>query len=484
MSNLSNLYISQSYYGVVNLVDSTQPFASQSQTQIQFQDGVGESLGMSVTDVKDFIFDNNVVVSQSIEVLGVISGSDARFNGDLFVSGNVHATQVITTIESSSIIYSSGSNIIGDEVSDVQTIVGQTSISGSLTVIGPHSHTGDVSITGSLFVSNEISSSTISGLGNATIYSQSVDNSINTLSQSVDNTIQTLSSSVDSRLDFLEGPFSTSVDSRLDFIEGPFSTSVDQRLDSLELFTASLSANFVTDVEYSASIAVVTGSLITQINTKLNSGSFNTWTGSVFTPFSSSVDTRINTKLENSWTSSVFTPFSSSVDSRINTNASNLTSVSSSFVTTITNLSSSIAVTDTNQQSQINSLIDQTGSYATLGSNTFSGSQIITGSVLGNVNSLSVVSSTASIDCSQGNFFTITLPTGSTYLTATNITPGQTISLKLATTTGRSVQIDSGSIKFPSGLEYSPSQVTSEDLVTFVSFPGNKLYAVAVNLYQ
>ena len=66
MSNLSDLYISQSYYGVVNLVDSTKPFVSQSTTTIQFQDGIGESLGISVTDVKDFIIDNNLYVSGAI----------------------------------------------------------------------------------------------------------------------------------------------------------------------------------------------------------------------------------------------------------------------------------------------------------------------------------------------------------------------------------------------------------------------------------
>jgi hypothetical protein len=557
MSNLSNLYISQSYYGVVNLVDSTQPFTSQSQTVIQFQDGVGESLGMSVTDVKDFIFDNNVVVSQSLEVLGVISGSEARLSGDLFVSGTVHASKVITTIESSSVIYSSGSNVIGDEITDVQTIVGQTSISGSLTVIGPHSHTGDVSITGSLFVSNEISSSTISGLGNAQIYSQSVDNSLNTLSQSIDTTIVNLSSSIDttivnlsssldSRLDFLEGPFSTSVDDRLDQLEADsgsqdsrldnlelftasqetinsgynsftqsyfvdsasvdlrldnlesFSSSLDtnfvsevefasysssvsgaqyvqdQRLDSIEAFTQSLVADFVTEVEYSASIAGVTGSLITQINTKLDTGSYLV--------DSASFDSRINTKLASSWTGSVFIPFSSSVDSRININASNLTSVSASFVTTITNLSSSIATTDLNQQNQINSLISATGSYATTGSNTFVGNQVFSGSVQGDVHEVSLSSLTASIDCSLGNFFTFNPGSADTFrLEATNITGGRTITLRVIKTNSSAlINVDSGSIKMPLGFGYTISGGTNvTDILTFVTFDTGSLYGVS-----
>jgi hypothetical protein len=491
MSDLSNLYISQSFYGVVNLVDSTQPFVSQSQSVIQFQDGVGESLGISVTDVKDFIFDNNVVVSQSLQVLGIISGSSARLNGDLFVSGTINASKVITLIESSSIIYSSGSNILGDEIIDIQTIVGQTSISGSLTVIGNHTHTGNLSLTGSLFVSNEISSSTIAGIGNVTLYSQSVDSRLDTLEGKTSN-LESFTSSQESKNSTLSA-YTSSNDTKwntLQYVTSSlliFTGSTNQRLNSLEVFTASLAANFVTDLEYSASIAVVTGSLINSINTKLDTGSYlidsssfntrintkleNSWTSSVFSPFSSSVDTRINTKLDSSWTSSVFSPFSSSVDSRIATNASNLTSVSAS-----------IAITDSNQQSQIQSLISFTGSYATTGSNTFIGNQVFSGSVQGNVYEVSLSSLTASIDCSLGNFFTFNAGSDNTFLLrATNISGGRTITLKInKTASGAVINVDTGSIKMPNGFLYSATLGTNvEDVLTFVTFDTGSLYGVS-----
>ena len=113
------------------------------------------------------------------------------------------------------------------------------------------------------------------------------------------------------------------------------------------------------------------------------------------------------------------------------------------------------------------------------GNNTFDGNQTISGSVNGNVEVISIASSTASIDCSLGNFFTVTLPTGETHFTATNITPGQTVSVKVATQTNTTASIDSGTIKMLGGLGYTPTQASSEDILTFVSYDGSFLYGVA-----
>ena len=402
------------------------------------------------------------VVTNPVRITGSL-----EINGDAYVTGTIHAYEIITTIESASVILSSGSNVIGDEITDTQTIVGQTTISGSLILTGNQINIGD------LFVTNEISSSTINGLGNATLYSQSVDLSINSLSQSFDGTITNLSASIDSRLDYLEGPFSASVDFRLDQLEtdtgsqdqrldsleaftssqdninsgyNAFTQSTDQRLNSIEEFTSSLVTDFVTDVEYSASIAVVTGSLITQIDTKLDSASFDNWTGSVFTPFSSSVD------------------------SRINTTNSNLTA-----------LSSSVAVTAAAQQFEINTLSSYTGSYATTGSNTFIGSNTFSGSVNGQVIPLTITSLTASMDCSQGNFFTLTLPIGSTQLQASNIISGETITLRtIQPSAGYGQLTVNNTIKTPFNTPIAlTNQIDAEDILTFVSFDNVALYGVS-----
>lgn len=73
-----------------------------------------------------------------------ITGSNALFTGNLTAQ-----TLVIQTI-SSSVIYSSGSNIFGDELTDVQQFTGSVNITGSLTVNGFSAVTSDQ--TGSMSV--------------------------------------------------------------------------------------------------------------------------------------------------------------------------------------------------------------------------------------------------------------------------------------------------------------------------------------------
>jgi len=397
MSNLSNLHISGSYKGLINLADSTQPLVSQS-GDINLQDGLGDNVGVKINaQTKKVTIDNDLRVDGNTDLNGDvdISGS-LTFQGNLDVQGNVTGytasfdtinTRLLhVTEESSSVILSSGSNVLGDEDSDTQTFNGSVYI--------PYRE----------YLR-----------GNATDTDTRINNK-------------------------LETSWTSSV-----FL--PFSTSVDTRLVALEDFSSSLVADFVTDTELSSALESVTSSLQSQIDTKLDSS----WTSSVFTPFSSSVDSRIDSKLD----TSTFTSFSSSVSSEQIT-----------------------------QDNKLNSLISATGSYARLDiDNNFSGSQIITGSVNGNVESLTVTSQTASIDCSQGNFFTLELPSGATHFEATNIVPGQTISLRLGANSGRTVTFDS-SIELPVGLTYSPSISSSYDLLTFVSFDTTTLYGVAVNLFN
>lgn len=68
-------------------------------------------------------------------------------NGDVTISGTASIDYLHVTYESASVIYSSGSNQLGDEVSDTQTLIGSTIISGSLSVTGS---ANIPSITGSL----------------------------------------------------------------------------------------------------------------------------------------------------------------------------------------------------------------------------------------------------------------------------------------------------------------------------------------------
>ncbi len=421
MGSLSNLYVSQSFQSLLHLGTDTSFFpvgASAPQGYLTVQDGLGYNAGFAISSSGDIFFsqsvivnedlsinqnldiDGNLIISGTFDIEGKVTVNDnVRVNGDLEVSGStrltgslnvsnnitasnmfltnnlsvsgtINAYEIITTIESSSIIFSSGSNILGDATNDTQTLIGSVIMSGSSSL------TGSMGITGNLNVIGNISSSTISGIGNVTTFSQSVD-------------------------------------SRLDFLEGPFSTSVDLRLDNLEIWSSSLQTNFATTAELTQTASF----LQNQINQKLNTSSFNAYT--------QSTNTRIDT------------------------------------------------------------LASFTGSYATTGSNTFIGNEIFSGSVRGQVFPLTITSQTASIDCSLGNFFTLTLVSGSaTNLQATNIQPGETIGLRVTQPVGGygTVTTNGGTIRFPQAFPYNATPSGSAvDILSFQSYDTSVLYGVAVN---
>lgn len=156
-----------------------------------------------------------------------------------------------------------------------------------------------------------------------------------------------------------------------------------------------------------------------------------------------------------------------------------------------------IELTTASLENSTTSLSSLTGSYATTGSNTFDGNQRIeadlsvsgsssyTGSLAGNVSLLTITSETASIDCNEGHFFTLQLVSGSdTHITATNIKPGQTITLQLTQPSvgfGDATFNDTN-FNFP---RFSQPTLTNSvdaiDIVTFVSFNDTKLNGVISN---
>lgn len=521
MASLNNLYISQSYQGLIHFSSNT---ASVAQLGL-IEDGLGNSLGLflnnngdlktttsissSRIEATNLIIKNKIELTGSIDIDGPVTASTAFIEGDLVVSGTLHAYEIVTLIESASVIFSSGSNILGDSTADVQTLNGTVIISGS------------AKFTGSLQVSNDISSSTLNGMGNVTLFSQSVDSRLDFLegpfSTSVDSRLDVVeataslyvpfSQSVDSRLDIVEAtaslyvPFSQSVDNRLDGLEATasylnttFSQSVDFRLDELENWSSSLQTNFVTTAELTQTASF----LQNQIDQKLFTASFNTYTQSV----SNTIATLATTASLNNLSSSVatsITNLSSSVTTTI-------TNVSSSISGTIAALSTSIQITDNAQTVRIDGLASFTGSYATTGSNIFRGNQTITGSLIlsssaaielttignsvfsgsvrGQVFPITINSNTASMDCNLGNFFTVTLPAGPTRFEATNIQPGETLSLRILNASSGSQFTGSASVKFPNGFSYVPTTISgSTDIITFLTFDNTAIFAVAANYF-
>jgi len=164
----------------------------------------------------------------------------------------------------------------------------------------------------------------------------------------------------------------------------------------------------------------------------------------------------------------------------------NVAAYSQSVSSSILSLSQSVSSSQYGQDVRLNTLASFTGSYATTGSNTFIGNEIFSGSVRGKIIPLTITSNTASMDCSSGNFFTLTLASSTaTRLIPTNINPGETISLKISQpATVGTITYNTGSVnslKFPIGQTYNATATSGAiDILTFIAYDNEKLYSVAV----
>jgi hypothetical protein len=116
-----------------------------------------------------------------------------------------------------------------------------------------------------------------------------------------------------------------------------------------------------------------------------------------------------------------------------------------------------------------------TGDFIVTGSQVFESGLSISGSFRGGVSALSVVSNTASLNCSTNNFFTLQLISGSNvHISASNIQPGQTINVLVSTTGSGTISLSSN-IDIPT-VTYVPTTTTSKDVLTFVSWDSSTLY--------
>jgi hypothetical protein len=132
-----------------------------------------------------------------------------------------------------------------------------------------------------------------------------------------------------------------------------------------------------------------------------------------------------------------------------------------------------------------NATTRKTGFLIDSGSNSFfEGTVTTSGSVYGNVVSMTIASNTASMDLRQGNFFSLTLVSGSTtHLTATNIRPGQTVNLLLTQpSVGTGSVSYNSTFDFPAGANYIATPVTSsKDILSLITFDSSILYATSIN---
>jgi hypothetical protein len=215
MGNLSNQYISQSFQSLLHLGSDT----TASATLTEIQDALGNGVGVFVNTAGNLKVNNHISASQvSASILNGLgnpfdfssslstqlqelenvtsslinqtgsyatTGSNSfignqNITGDVEIIGTLNATRINTLIESSSIIFSSGSNILGDSTSDIQTLNGLVRVSGSSQITGSMGISANLSIRGEVSASY-ISSSRIQGLGGTTVsdFSQSVHQQFN-----------------------------------------------------------------------------------------------------------------------------------------------------------------------------------------------------------------------------------------------------------------------------------------------------------------
>ena len=124
----------------------------------------------------------------------------------------------------------------------------------------------------------------------------------------------------------------------------------------------------------------------------------------------------------------------------------------SSVVTASVNLNT---ITFTKGDASTFALTVNTGSaggaaFPFTGNAVITGSLGISGSMFGGIIALSVASTTASVDFSAANMFTLSLPSASTHINPTNIRAGQTVNIQITQPTP-----GTGSVTFPSNVKFA-----------------------------
>jgi hypothetical protein len=226
-----------------------------------------------------------------------------------------------------------------------------------------------------------------------------------------------------------------------------YTSSTNSRLTNIEATTASLNT----------SVAAL--NTFTQSQDSKNS-TLATYTGSIDTKFAT-----LATQ-SGSWVTSAIT--------------------ASSVVTASVNLNT---ITFTKGDASTFALTVNTGSgggggaaFPFAGNAVITGSLGVSGSIFGGVVALSVVSTTASVDFSAGNMFTLTLPSASTHIIPTNIRAGQTVNIQITQPTpGTGSVTFSPLVLFAGGNDYQATATGSAvDMLTLVSFNGTNTIAAGI----
>jgi hypothetical protein len=341
-------------------------------------------------------------------VNNTFSGTQSFDN--VIVTGTASVAFLNVTYQSSSVIYSSGSNILGDEANvDTQTLVGRVIITGSLEVTGSSRFNGNIFITGSgsingspIVVSSQTSSMAVSSslyavTASYALFAQTASEARNVVVVARNGNQSTLSAGTVVRITSAVGDnpiFNTSSftsetlsSNTLGILRTSIASGVDGEVvvngivlgvntdptlgyAAGDVIYLSASGQFTRTQPQAPNQTVTLGEVL---RAQQNNGSIyvnisNGW------ELNELHNVQINTPLTND----ILAYESSSYGLWKNKSISALGLATTSSVN---DLSASLYFTDTTQSANINTLIAQTASYATTGSNSFVGDQTITGSV-------------------------------------------------------------------------------------------------------
>ena len=321
---------------------------------------------------------------------------------------------------------------------------------------------------------------------------ESTTASLNTFSSSINQIIVNGVSIGTSTRFFFNGFVSASIVPNVDGAIASITVLSDPSLVTTSSFNAYTASTAATQSIFSQSVATSIGILTTNFNQY--TASTNTFTASAQTSinqllgFSSSLDATYATDAQLTTTASVL---QANIDTKLNTASFNsyTQSFSQSVATSFSQSYSFINPYTASNDQKVNSLISFTGSYATTGSNNFIGNQritgslTITGSTYGNVISTSISTQTASIDLSSANYFTLTL-SGSNRINVINPQPGNTAILRITTSATSSVTFSSNVLQ-PTGSIYSPTAGANNiDILTLTAFDTGSVYVIAATQFK
>lgn len=243
---------------------------------ITFTKGNGTTFPVQITVATGSLPAGVVSSSAQIAGFGYATTGSNTFNGNqiisgnLNISGNITATSgtfqyVLTVFETASIIYSSGSNQLGDELSDVQTLSGSVKVQGELRVNGTLVQTSSFDASGYLLTSsfNTYTQSAASGV------SASINSATQSLSSSIAVTTNNNTLLTNQKLD--TGSFNTYTASAATNVSGAINTATGS-----SLITASISGDTITFTKGNGStfpIVVPTGSGAGDRNGLITTGS-------------------------------------------------------------------------------------------------------------------------------------------------------------------------------------------------------------------